>query len=1592
MAGIQSLPNDSEHLQEQDVHMNGADDLSHDELNEDNGPAVGARDQESPLFVSQGSLAAHSEDEEFAEALNPDAIERNGIAVIVPPVVNASEYVRQEEPSDVVEILEEYDDGGHIEYLVRFDDESEEVLSLDQLRQLANGPSLLNNSDSPDSEDPDSVELTPRLPSRSTRRSRNFRKTHISRLTLSSDDELAVAKPRPRRGRPRRSKIFTRSSLQRISDSDSDEMGWNAAGQRRSSIERKPVDYTDDGLTDDQRDALEGLPRKQKLILHGPHPENYTPDGQRRSGRIVQARSMRELGEDEIPERTGTRISVTRYFGPKETFQQLPEDDLFLRLHYQACLVCGEEGNSETRGILVYCQGCTTSIHQKCLGPRNGREHLVTKIGNEDFVLQCKKCIGGMNVKDSLASDPGLCFSCHDVGESTSPFREEKTPKQEQQEREQNNGEDPITDVPTNLIQNPSTLLFRCLRCSRGCHFHHLPAKDKRFAPEEVYQEDLAWLRFQEYGWTWFCKDCDESPEVDTLVAWRPQIIDLYQPGQTTEMVGIDGQDFLVKWKKLPYTKARWMPGNWVAGVVSAATRKAFARKNNTNNLPKMTTEEAIPEDFMRVDIVFDVRYTSVVNEPSEQVAKARIKEVQEVLVKFKGLGYEDVLWIEPPTQEDTERWIDYQTAYDEWVMGLFVSPPSKRELQHHLSSLRTQDFKSTVALQAQPKTMASGELMQYQLDGLNWIYYQWFQCQNAILADEMGLGKTIQVVAFFATLKQIHKCWPFLVVVPNATCPNWRREIKKWAPSLRVVTYYGSSEARSLAKKYELFSKGDKQLKCHVVVTSYEAAQDGEFRKTFRAVNWVGLVVDEGQRLKSDKNLLYSSLNTLKIPFKLLLTGTPLQNNARELFNLLQFLDPQVNAEAMEREYATLTGENVTRLHNQLKQILLRRTKAEVLKFLPPMGQVIIPVTMSVLQKKLCKSILKQSPHLIRSIIGAKKALSTKDRANLNNILMQLRKCLAHPFVFNREIEEKSGNPKKSHRNLVDASPKLQLLELMLPKLQDRGHRVLIFSQFLNMLDMVEDFLDGLGLSYQRLDGSMGALDKQKRIDEFNAPKSSLFAFLLSTRAGGVGINLATADTVIILDPDFNPHQDIQALSRAHRIGQDKKVLCFQLTTRSSAEEKIMQIGKKKMALDHVVIEQMGVEDDAGLNLESILKHGADALFKNDESQDIKYDSASVDLLLDRSGMEDTQTDRNKSAESQFSFARVWENDKAVLEEGMQDTQDPEPDISVWDNILKEREREAQAAAATQVEDLGRGRRKRRSVDYAKQINHGADTTPKFKGRKRRAEELESDTDFLADESEAPDSDEQTKDQNFVLNADEVVALGNSRQLESQSSSAINKGRSFKRAVIPTPAFKGQTSPTSLPRAPPQLPAVSTNSFKYPQPIHKGTETLKPILKSNRSISPYDGADDEPFIHCALCRTVHPEGYCPLKLGGVEHCGLCGLAHFGYARTCPHLQSITQLRAMLEALKSSPEPPELKALAKKKITGIIGSINQQRRKVAEKKAAATQNGQEPNSQNLNLPQSYTVSNDNGQSHVYPTPQPVARQHSYTPRAEANAD
>ncbi|MCJ1415232.1 hypothetical protein MMC32_001563 [Xylographa parallela] len=1433
----------------------------------------------------------------------------HGFAVVMKPVIRRWEYKTYDVDPRVRRVVEEVQDGKRLSYKVKTRDGRTSLITFEQLIQLPGGSRSLekyeNETSDHSSSSGSSASGTVMVSDRATqsRRRREVGFVDISQIDLSDEDELndtgnEISRPTHKRRLlsaprlpPRRGSRTRASRAESISCSDSSDkkvrrrrkVSTNGRVTRaaRSTV-NKHLDYDEappdefDASSNDDSYARLGKRKRAK------YRDAAVTRRSERSGRV--SGSMRERGEDDIPE-TNTRTSskgAPKVTGAKEHFISLSKTDVFRLRHCQSCDSCGDYSDNEVKGRMVFCQGCTISYHQACLGPRNGREHLVTKVGHKDFVLQCRRCVETARKKELTAPRQGHCQVCHESGKSCKPFRDRKTAKEEQREREDNSGDDPITSIPSDQINNTANLLFRCTGCYQAFHMHHLPPKNEEKILDGADEDHIAYERFGEYCKNWTCYDCATAPgEVDALVAWRPLDIESYVAGQTTEQVAEDDKEYLIKWKKMSYYKVVWKRGAWVWGITHPAMRKAFARQNNENNLPKMQTEDAVPEEFLRVDIVFEVKYNSVVSTRTEQIELARVKEVEKAKVKFKGLGYEDVVWEEPPDPEDGERWDDWKMAYEDWVQGHYIKMPNPPKLKAQIAKIKTQNFESKVMMKEQPKTLTGGELMDYQMEGMNWLLYQWHSGHNAILADEMGLGKTIQIIAFLTTLQMEHKCWPFLVVVPNSTCANWRREIKLWAPSLRVVTYFGSSEARKLAHQFELFPESKKELACHVVVTSYDAAQDLNVQTVLRRIPWAGLIVDEGQRLKNDKNILYSALTSLKAPFKVLLTGTPLQNNQRELFNLLQFLDNSINAEGLEEQYAVISKDNVAELHELLRPFFLRRTKAQVLKFLPPMAQIIVPVTASALQKELYKSILAKNPDLLRSIIGGDRKASVK---GLRNLLMQLRKCLCHPFVYNMEIEERTANHTVSHRRLVEASSKLQLLEIMLPKLHERGHRVLIFSQFLDMMTIVEDFLDGLGLLHQRLDGTMGSLEKQKRIDEFNAPDSPLFVFILSTRAGGVGINLATADTVIILDPDFNPHQDIQAISRAHRIGQKKKVLIFQLMTRGTAEEKIMQIGKKKMALDHVLIEQMDADDADNNDLESVLRFGAEALFKDDSTQDIHYDSSSVDKLLDRSQIEDTKTGNDNSAESQFSFARVWANETETMVDklGTSDDEAKSSDPSLWDKILQERKLQAEKEALQRAETLGRGKRQRHAIiDYTKHTTADGDV---HGSPGRYAEHEDSDTDF---QSRGDSDGEESVEDVEQVNLDEHRAPEDrpSKSALISKDSPIPKAGNFRRTHI-TP------SPT-----------------------------------------PITAMDQLSCLACNNAHGKHPVGYCPLKFAGVEYCNLCGLSHYGTGRVCPHINSETQIRQMLRDLCSSPEARDLVDQARKYLRGVKADLVNRKKK-----------------------------------------------------------
>ncbi|KAM3197647.1 hypothetical protein ACQJBY_072988 [Aegilops geniculata] len=487
-----------------------------------------------------------------------------------------------------------------------------------------------------------------------------------------------------------------------------------------------------------------------------------------------------------------------------------------------------------------------------------------------------------------------------------------------------------------------------------------------------------------------------------------------------------------------------------------------------------------------------------------------------------------------------------------------------------------------------------NGQMRDYQLAGLNWLIRLYENGINGILADEMGLGKTLQTISLMGYLHEFRGITgPHMVVAPKSTLGNWMNEIARFCPILRAVKFLGNPDERNHIRE-KLLQPG----KFDVCVTSFEMAI--KEKNALKRFSWRYIIIDEAHRIKNENSLLSKTMRLFSTNYRLLITGTPLQNNLHELWSLLNFLLPEIfsSADTFD-EWFQITGENdqqevVQQLHKVLRPFLLRRLKSDVEKGLPPKKEIILKVGMSQMQKQYYRGLLQKDLEVINA--GG-------ERKRLLNIAMQLRKCCNHPYLFQGA---EPGPPYTTGDHLIETAGKMVLLDKLLPKLKDRDSRVLIFSQMTRLLDILEDYLIYRGYQFCRIDGSTGGQDRDASIDAFNKPGSEKFVFLLSTRAGGLGINLATADVVILYDSDWNPQADLQAQDRAHRIGQKKEVQVFRFCTEYTIEEKVIERAYKKLALDALVIQQGRLSGQKTVNKDDLLqmvRYGAEMVFSSKDS-----------------------------------------------------------------------------------------------------------------------------------------------------------------------------------------------------------------------------------------------------------------------------------------------------------------------------------------------------------------------------------------------------
>ncbi|XP_068869183.1 SWI/SNF-related matrix-associated actin-dependent regulator of chromatin subfamily A containing DEAD/H box 1 isoform X3 [Aphelocoma coerulescens] len=526
-------------------------------------------------------------------------------------------------------------------------------------------------------------------------------------------------------------------------------------------------------------------------------------------------------------------------------------------------------------------------------------------------------------------------------------------------------------------------------------------------------------------------------------------------------------------------------------------------------------------------------------------------------------------------------------------------------------------------------------KLKPYQKIGLNWLALLYKHGLNGILADEMGLGKTIQAIAFLAYLYQEGNKGPHLIVVPASTLDNWIREVHLWCPELNVLFYYGSQEDR----KHLRVDIHNKVVDFNVIVTTYNSAiSSSDDRGLFRRLKLNYAIFDEGHMLKNMSSVRYQHLMTINAKNRLLLTGTPVQNNLLELMSLLNFVMPHMfssSTSEIRRMFSSKTKsaeeqsiyekERIAHAKQIIKPFILRRVKDEVLKQLPPKKDLIELCAMSEKQEQLYFALLNKLKKTINS---------NEKNSDMGNAMMQLRKMANHPLLHRqyytndklrtmstlmlKEPTHCDANPDlifedmtvmtdfelhvlcKQYSHISDFtldmdqildSGKFRALERILSDLKEKGDRVVLFSQFTMMLDILEVFLKHWQHRYIRLDGKTQISERIHLIDEFNTDMG-IFVFLLSTKAGGLGINLTSANVVILHDIDCNPYNDKQAEDRCHRVGQTREVQVIKLISKETIEETMLKISQQKLKLEQdMTAAESGEEGTIPADIATLLK-----------------------------------------------------------------------------------------------------------------------------------------------------------------------------------------------------------------------------------------------------------------------------------------------------------------------------------------------------------------------------------------------------------------
>ncbi len=1032
-------------------------------------------------------------------------------------------------------------------------------------------------------------------------------------------------------------------------------------------------------------------------------------------------------GEDEGSGKEGSEGSHNKE-GKHKDLQTLYKFDL----NFDTCNVCGEDAEHK----LICCSSCPRVYHMACVE--------LTRVPKG--IWHCPVC-------------------------------------------ENRDKECTICKAPLTTSADPKRI--RCDVCLCVMHFAcvEVPLKLLLRTPKYWHKKEEELLSQNPPVFDYICHDCQRALGVES-------VLDSYNYEEKKENAMVSNNYYFVKFKTLAHLHSVWVSSSELKTYVAAGKMGRFEQQFADEEVGDMSdiieddiNRSGIREEYLELDKVID-KWTP--NLEDCDVADVRY------LVKWRGLPYDTCTW---EREHDIENFKDRIERYEK--LKLTETQLQSGELDPAIFGAvkPSSKFKK---LDKQPDFVTKqGTLLEYQLEGLNWMLYSWYHNTNIVLADEMGLGKTIECLVFLRYLHiEVGNKGPFLICAPLSTIENWSRECGVWYPEANVVTYIGSKPSRAVIRKKELYFAGargpDKECICkfNILLTSYEMVRKDATH--LKKITWRALVADEGHKIKNKQSKTFTVFQTFQADFRLLMTGTPLQNNLSELLTLMQFISPdkftddvqekmlkqfeeiklnksgkvfdapvpetepmkdipgEEDAEAAaegkkkeDDEQLARKQQMIDQLHAELKPHMLRRMKKDVLPNLPRKKEIIVRVDLTKWQKQLYRCIFTRNFPALKQLDKKRMGKATVSIKSLTNVLMMLRLCANHGLLLTREFNsrlsagesfERKAEEAKSRKaeeekkkSLMDAggksagtdgenefapevvteSGKMQLLDMMLRQLKEEKHKVLIFSQFKIMLDIIEDYLDHMKYKWLRLDGGTPSSQRQQLIDSFNDEGEDYFVFLLSTRAGGLGINLAAADTVIIFDSDFNPHNDIQALSRAHRIGQKHVVMMYRLVSKDTIEEKIIELAKQKLMIEHLLVKE-GKSGKSSINIiDKILRFGTEKLFNDGAAneQNIVYNEEAVKKLLDRTqAMEEetkkatTETEDDKLIDdylSKFNVAHVPAEEAPPENKKQDKEEDKDLPPDYWTKLLREQyEKDVQK----EQEMYGKGKRKHNKINYDNQ------------------------------------------------------------------------------------------------------------------------------------------------------------------------------------------------------------------------------------------------------------------------------------------------